>query len=245
MTVPTGDGTWAVVAFGSDGAGGSGSAPGPRREAGSSLARSRASTRRRTSASGQAATRYPARSAGSARRRASAKISLSDTGAAAMRTSGVRGHPNRGIRWRSVSRLGRILARGADAGRLAEPGPGEGPVAIGRGPRDAEHFRRLVDGQAGKELEAHQFGRRGVLPRELRQRVVDHEPVDGGTAAGVGDQVEVDAVTAAAPLTGLGRAGMIDQHPPHRLGRRGKELAAVVPGRAVRSTDEAQIRFVD
>ena len=53
---------------------------------------------------------------------------------------------------------------------------------------------------------------------------------DGGSSIAQAD-VEIDPLPIAAPLEPSSVAGLFDQDPPHRLGRRPEEMAAREAGR--------------
>jgi len=54
-----------------------------------------------------------------------------------------------------------------------EPGPGVGPVAVGGRGRDAQHPRRLLQREPGKEAQFDEFGLGRILSGQLRKRTVE------------------------------------------------------------------------
>jgi hypothetical protein len=129
-----------------------------------------------------------------------------------------------------------------------EPGSGVGPGEVGGPGRDAEHLRGLGDRQASEVAELDQLSRSSVDVRQLPERLVEVEQVVGVVVGLLGCNVVEFAGRAGSAPTVLDptfATGVLDQDPPHRLGRGGEEVAAAVPRLARLRPDNAQVSFVN
>src|SRR5262245_35938207 len=216
--------------------------------------RSRATCCRSAGSPSQARSRYASRSAGEGSSTAPRKISRIRSklefmvGSSRDRTS----HTQCGKGAGSVSNPRSFLAEGvlsargvAFAGHLAaEPGAGEGHLAIGGGPREAEDFAGLFDAQPGEVMQLDELAAEGVVAGEAVQGLVQGEEViRRGEGDGLG-LLEVAAAVPPASLLGALATGAIDEDPAHGLGRSGEEVAPAVPPPGLLGIDQPEIRLV-
>ena len=59
------------------------------------------------------------------------------------------------------------------------------------------------------------------------------------------EAIEIDPLPAAASFSPALIPGPVDEDSPHRLGRGGEEVPAVLPAARVRGADQSKVRLVD
>src|SRR6266851_10226766 len=112
-----------------------------------------------------------------------------------------------------------------------QPCLGVSPVLLGRRLGDAQDLRRLGHRTTKKVPQLDQFGLAWRFLGELIQGLVNgqhFERIQGVWSRQV-LQVRILVRNTAAPFATLLAAGPFDENSPHRLGRRGKEVATMVP----------------
>lgn len=105
-----------------------------------------------------------------------------------------------------------ILARAAQP--VVQPGAGVGPGPAGRGPRDAQALRRLLQRQAGEVTQPDQSRLLRVLLGEQPQRLVQRDQVERWFVEGRLDLVEVNALAPTAPFQAMPLARSFDEDAP-------------------------------
>src|SRR5262249_34257904 len=137
----------------------------------------------------------------------------------------------------------------------AQPGAGEGPVALGGAQRNVEGLRRLLEREAGEEVELDELGHARLLSVEVFQGFVESDQLLVRRRA---DQLvleQIDALPVAAALEAFLRARLLDQDAAHRF-RGGEKKVATVgkrprPGSAspvsilLPALHQPQVRFMD
>ena len=111
----------------------------------------------------------------------------------------------------------------------AEPGPRITPVSIGSCTREAEHFGRLLDRQAGKHAELHQLCGRRIFQASFVSASSKASNSSGESWMARSSIQQVDSLPIAAVLQPFLAASIFDQDPPHGLGGRSEEMSAAVP----------------
>ena len=96
----------------------------------------------------------------------------------------------------------------------------------------------------GEDAELDELGLDRVLGGELLEGLVEGQQVVVGLGRGGLGGVEVYPAAVAAALEPVSPPGVLDQDPPHGLGRRGEEVAASVPGPVGIDADQPQVRLV-
>src|SRR5438552_1669139 len=102
-------------------------------------------------------------------------------------------------------------------------------MALGRGPRDAEHRGRLLQGTAREETELDDLGFLGMQRFELAQGLIESQELDRIFLREFGQLGEVDSLAVSAAFLGPATTGTVHQDTPHGLGGGGEEMAARVP----------------
>src|SRR5262249_26482752 len=138
---------------------------------------------------------------------------------------------------------------------IDEPGAGEGPVAIGRGAREARQLGRFFDRQAGKIPELYEQGGRRVFATKLLQRLVEQDQLIGGCARRQVRFGQFDAAQGASVPKRFLPPGAFDKNPPHGFRGSREKMGPPLPATALPSVlrrdrligppDQTQIRFVD
>ena len=93
---------------------------------------------------------------------------------------------------------------------ILQPGPGECPVALGRGGREIERARGILDGEPREEAQAHELGEPRPLGSEPLERLVDEQHVQLLLLGRDVEPVEGDAFGARAALLRQTPPGVID-----------------------------------
>ena len=111
---------------------------------------------------------------------------------------------------------------------MGQARPGERPVPIGRPSREAQGLGGVAQRHPGEEPQFHQLGGDGVLAGQAVEGIVALEEVVIAGGGRGGEPVEVAPVPPAAPLLPGAIPVVVDQHPPHRLGRGAEEVRPTV-----------------
>ena len=112
--------------------------------------------------------------------------------------------------------------------RVGEPGPGERPVPVCGPTGKAEGLGGVTQRHPGEKPQLDQFGGDGELISEPVEGVVEFKKLVVSGGGRTGELVEIDAIPPTAPLQPGTVPGVVDQHPPHRLGGGGEEVRFVV-----------------
>src|SRR5262249_31887000 len=137
----------------------------------------------------------------------------------------------------------------------AQPGAGEGPVALGGAQRNVEGLRRLLEREAGEEVELDDLGHARLLSVEVFQGFVESDQLLVRRRADQLALEQINALPVAAALEALLRARLLDQDAAHRF-RGGEKKVATVgkrsrPGSAspvsilLPALHQSQVRFMD
>ena len=120
-------------------------------------------------------------------------------------------------------------------------------MAIGGSDGDSEGLGGFLDRQPGEVAQFDHFALPPARSAANRSRLRPGPAGLSSAGARILEQaVEVDALQFAAVPYAVLAAGVFDENPPHRLGRRGKEVAAAVPVLRLRfASNQPQIRLVD
>ena len=108
--------------------------------------------------------------------------------------------------------------------RVGKPGLGKRPVPVGGPTGQAQRIGRLTQRHPCEEPQLDEFGSHGELFRQSFEGAVEFEEIVIGGVGRTGESAEIDPVSPAAPLPPVAVPGVVDQHPPHRLGRGGEEV---------------------
>src|SRR5207302_11431762 len=110
-----------------------------------------------------------------------------------------------------------------------EPGPSEGPVAIGGTADDAKSLGCLIEREPREEPELDQLGTGRIFLRQLVQSVVEDEKLVRGFGEREFDVFEAQSPPTAAALEPAPLAGTVDEDAAHGLCGGGKEMSAALP----------------
>src|SRR5262249_5653758 len=117
-----------------------------------------------------------------------------------------------------------LLAEG-----LVEPGPGVGPVAVGRPPGETQAGGGLLLRQTGEEAQLDQLGTRLILLRQPFQRLIDRDHVARRGIVPRRKAVQIPPPPLAAAFETLLVPGAVEEDAAHGLGGGGEEMPAAVP----------------
>src|SRR5690242_4536890 len=101
----------------------------------------------------------------------------------------------------------------AASNRGLQPSSGIGPVPIGGGWRDAQHFGRLIAGQSGKVTQLDELGLERIGRSQLLKRLVEGEKLI--IRLGSSDRVEIVANPVSAAFLRLPPPRTFDQNAAH------------------------------
>ncbi len=121
----------------------------------------------------------------------------------------------------------RVLLPSVNA--LKKPGASVGPLALNRLHGDAVKGRDLVELQTDKEPELHHFRLGRIQTGQLVEGIVDFKQTIVLRFSGRVDAGQVNAFLAATMPECPFAPGVLDEDAPHRLRRRGEEVASAVP----------------
>src|SRR5262249_32048603 len=99
-----------------------------------------------------------------------------------------------------------------------QPGAGEGPAALGRGPRDAEHAGGLFQAATREEAELDDLRLLRVQGFQPLEGLIEGQEVNRIAHRGFSQFGRVDTLQPAAPLLGVAAAGLFDEDAAHGLG---------------------------
>src|SRR5438876_10777440 len=99
-----------------------------------------------------------------------------------------------------------------------EPGPGMGPVVVGRARGNAENLGRLLEGHADEVAQLDQFSFEFALRGKFIQRLVHGEQLLIVNREGKLPLLNIDALLPAPMTHRALAAGVVDQDAAHRLG---------------------------
>src|SRR5262249_41622127 len=100
-----------------------------------------------------------------------------------------------------------------------EPGAGKTPIALGGHRRNPEHTGCLFVREPQKEAQVDDPRLVGVECLQLRERFIERQQFFIRQVGGEIEQVHVRALEAAAMLVASLAPGVLNQDPPHGLGR--------------------------
>src|SRR5262245_24632497 len=148
-------------------------------------------------------------------------------------------HPSvRGLRAELSKKNGKLSAEG-----IPQPGAGIGPFLSGQVDRDAEQASDVLVAQPGEVAQLDHPGRDRVFGGELAQGLVQGEDVVLGLRGGhVG---EFDPPHPPPVFETILAASVLNQNPPHGLGRGGKEVGTTVPVLGLLHINQPQVRLMD
>ena len=89
--------------------------------------------------------------------------------------------------------------------------------------------RRLIDGQAAKEVKLCHGGRLCVVGFQLRHRAIQGQYIVWSGIKNAGQILETHALHRSSSLDGLFPTRVLDQNPPHGLRGSRKEMTAAIP----------------
>jgi len=110
--------------------------------------------------------------------------------------------------------------------------------------RQTEAGGGLLEAQAGKELPLDQLRGNRVLLGQCVDRLIQFDQHIRRSFQRDGDLREIDLSSIPASFEAVPITGAVQQNPPHRLGRGGKEVAPAVPILRLFAADQPQVRFV-
>ncbi len=112
-----------------------------------------------------------------------------------------------------------------------QPGARIRPMPPGGRRRQPQHLSRLLEGEADKELQLHQFRFGRIMFRQPVQGFVHgQKPVVVHLHRDL-QPIKLHLLDLPAPAQRSSATRSVYENAPHRLGRRGKKMSAVPPGR--------------
>jgi len=139
--------------------------------------------------------------------------------------------------------LSKKVEKSSGTESIAQPGPSVRPFLSGLVHREAQGGGGLLVAQTGEVPQLDDLGGYGVVSTEARQRVIEGEEILVGRGRRLVRQL--DASPSATMSDALLAARVLDKDAPHRLSRRGEEVAATVPTLGLLGIDEPNVRFMD
>src|SRR5262249_55016500 len=126
----------------------------------------------------------------------------------------------------------------------AQPGAGEGPVALSRAQRDVEGLRRLLEREAGEEVELDEMGHARLLSVEAFQRFVEGDQLLVRRCVDELVVEQINALPVAAALEAFLRARLLDQDAAHPFRDGEKKVATVGKRSRTGSASAVSILFL-
>lgn len=117
------------------------------------------------------------------------------------------------------------------------------PFIFDRGAPEAESRRGFFDREPGEIAQPHDLGFSRINLRKAIQSAIQRDQINIGFLLRHFDGIERCARPAAASSVGAFGSCVIDQQPPHGLGRGAKEMGAPIPTPVIRG--ESNPDFMD
>lgn len=118
------------------------------------------------------------------------------------------------------------------------------PVAISGGRGQPQRLASLIDGKARKVPQFYNLGRRRIVQSQLGEGFINGQQLVGSDLRGQSNGIDIEALQFAAAFLASLFTSAIYKNAPHRLGRRGEEVAAAVPTLSVFDINESKVSFV-
>jgi len=125
-----------------------------------------------------------------------------------------------------------------------QPGPGDGPIALGRGGRHLQGLRRFGDRQTGEELDFDETTEAWIDRIEVGQCLVQRKHVDRGLLGQWCVVGESHDFHVAAAFSGVPSARLIDQDLPHQTRGEREKVRPVAQLDAI-EINQPQVRLVN